>query len=87
MSTEVDSIVGRVVFSKTIQRSARLTIMGVPNIVDCKNDDDLVLQNGEEDIEGVKYDDIDNNFCPPLMRGQETTKKIMLMLGQFDKCA
>lgn len=35
-------------------------------MADYENEDDLVLYNGEENVENVEYNDIDDDFCPPL---------------------
>jgi hypothetical protein len=44
-------------------------------MVDCENEDNIVVQNGEEDIEDDDYDDIDDDLCPHHMKGQEPTKE------------
>ncbi len=37
-------------------------------MVHYENEDDLVLYNGEENVEDVEYNDIDDDFAPHQMK-------------------
>jgi len=69
------AIIGRASLLRTIRHNIRLAIVGLPNMVDCENEDDIVVQNGEEDIEDANYDDIDDDLCPPPYEGTRANKE------------
>ncbi len=61
---KLTTIVGGAVFLGTIWCNMQLIVMGVPNMADYENEDDLVPYNGKKNVEDVEYNDIDDDFAP-----------------------
>jgi hypothetical protein len=64
-------------FLAIVKCNVRLTIVGVPNMVDYKNENDLVPHNGE-DVEDVEYDD---DFYAPPNEGTKNNKENNANIG------